>query len=100
MFKFVSARRFIVVVDDMRTRTIRYVLIVCKEQSFTCAAARIGISQPTLSMAIKRLEKRLGLLLFERQSPVRLTPAGQALLPLFEQLDRCASAISRITKPP
>src|SRR4051812_35372893 len=82
----------------MRTRTIRYVLTIRKEESFTRAAARIGISQPALSMAIKRLEMQLGLLLFERQLPVRLTPAGRALLPLFEQLDRCARAISSRAK--
>lgn len=79
----------------MRTRTIRYVLAIRQEQSFTRAATLIGVSQPTLSMAVGRLEKQIGLRLFERKAPVRLTKAGRALLPLLQKLDRCAGDFSR-----
>ena len=79
----------------MRTRTIRYVLAVRQEQSFTRAAILIGVSQPTLSIAVTRLEKQIGLRLFERKAPVRLTAAGRALLPLLQELDRCAGEFSR-----
>ena len=55
-----------------------YVYAVYKERSFSKAAEKLYISQPALSSTIKKVEKELGLQLFDRStSPVRVTPAGE-----------------------
>src|SRR5580704_15262070 len=60
---------------------IRRFIVVAEELNFTRAAARLGMAQPPLSAAIGKLERRLGVRLFERTSRrVTLTPAGAVLL--------------------
>lgn len=55
-------------------------LVVAEERSFTKAAAKIGITQSTLSHTIKRLESRLGLRLLARTTrSVATTEAGERL---------------------
>ena len=55
-------------------------LAVAEERSFTRAAARLGISQSTLSHTIKRLETRMGLRLLHRTTRnVAPTEAGERL---------------------
>jgi DNA-binding transcriptional LysR family regulator len=55
--------------------------VVAEEQSFTRAAARIGIAQSTLSHTIRRLESRMGIRLLTRTTrSVAPTPAGERLL--------------------
>jgi predicted transcriptional regulator len=44
----------------MKMHQIRYFLAHCEEQNFTRAAKRCGIAQPSLTRAIKQLEKALG----------------------------------------
>lgn len=61
-------------------RLLRYFLAVAEEGSFTRAAARLYVSQPTLSQQIRVLEKAVGGQLFDRGSGLRLTPAGHALI--------------------
>ena len=60
----------------------QHFLAVADEANFGRAAARIGMKQPPLSQSIRRLERDLGVVLFERTSKgVRLTKAGKAFLP-------------------
>lgn len=55
--------------------------VVAKELSFSKAALKLGLSQPALSIRIKKLEDQLGTSLFVREfSTLRLTDTGQKLL--------------------
>jgi DNA-binding transcriptional LysR family regulator len=66
----------------MELRQLSYFLAVAEERNFTRAAQRIPIAQPAISQQIRRLEAELGERLFVRdRRGIRLTAAGQALLP-------------------
>ena len=66
----------------MEFRQLAYFVAVAEERNFTRAAARIPIAQPAISQQIGRLESELGERLFVRdRRGIRLTPAGEALLP-------------------
>lgn len=65
----------------MERRQLEYFLSVADSGSFTRAAAKLTIAQPSLSHSIAALERELGHELFERLGRgVKLTPAGEALL--------------------
>lgn len=65
----------------MERRHLEYFLAIADVGSFTRAAARLNVAQPSLSQAIRSLERELDTDLFERLGRgVRLTPAGEALL--------------------
>lgn len=66
----------------MEIRQLSYFVAIAEEQNFTRAAERVRIAQPAISQQMGRLERELGEALFARaKRGVRLTPAGQALLP-------------------
>jgi DNA-binding transcriptional LysR family regulator len=63
-------------------RQLRYLVAIADEGSFTRAAERLFVAQPSLSQQIKSLEHELGGPLLERlPKGVRLTAAGKAFLP-------------------
>ncbi|HEX7936195.1 MAG TPA: LysR family transcriptional regulator [Paraburkholderia sp.] len=71
---------------DLNLRDIRAFIAVAQTGSFTQAAARLHLSQPALTVQIRRLEETLGLRLFDRNSRnVALTPTGRDLLPLLQK---------------
>jgi DNA-binding transcriptional LysR family regulator len=80
----------------LELRQWRCFALLAEELSFSGAAERLNISQPSLSQRIKALEERLGTRLFVR-SPrgVRLTAAATALLPSVTQLLECANTVDR-----
>lgn len=60
---------------------LRYFLAVAELGSFSKAAARVSVTQPTLSIGIAKLEQEVGARLFERTTRrVSLTPAGSKFL--------------------
>jgi len=85
--------------DDIEARELRFFVAVAEELNFSRAAERLGMTQPPLSRAIRQLERRLGLPLFERDTrQVTLTPAGQAMLNEAGTALEVLSAIVRRTR--
>ena len=57
---------------------LEYIYAVYKAGSFSKAAENLYITQPALSMAVKKIEASIGMALFDRSSrPVQLTEAGK-----------------------
>jgi DNA-binding transcriptional LysR family regulator len=78
---------------------------VAQERSFTRAAARLGMSQPALSRAMRQLEERLGVRLLARTTrSVSPTEAGEHLLrviaPRFEEIDSELALLSEFRDKP
>ena len=66
----------------MTLTELRYIVTLAQEQHFGHAAERCHVSQPTLSVGVKKLEDELGVLIFERsKSAVRLTRSVKASWP-------------------
>jgi DNA-binding transcriptional LysR family regulator len=70
----------------MQMHQIRYFLALCEERSFTRAARRSGVSQPSLTNAISALEEELGGALFQRRPLVALTTMGHAVHPYLKRI--------------
>src|SRR3954470_10857571 len=76
-------------------------LVVAREQSFTRAAAQLGVSQSALSQTIRGLEARLGVRLLTRTTRrVSPTEAGERLVrtvgPRFEEVDTELAAVTEL----
>lgn len=73
----------------MELHQLRYFLAVVREGGFGAAAEAEDVAQPSLSLAIKKLEQSLDAVLFDRLGRgVRLTRAGEALVPRAETILR------------
>lgn len=60
---------------------LKYLVALADEQHFAKAAQKCFVSQPTLSIAIKKLEDNLGITIFERENHrVLITPAGEEVV--------------------
>ncbi len=64
-----------------------YVYLVYKEQSFSKAAKKLFISQPSLSATIKRIESKIGCPIFDRSTkPLTLTECGEKYIKSVEEM--------------
>lgn len=66
---------------------MQYIVAVTEERQFQRASERCFVTQPTLSMQIKKAEESLGNRIFDRsRSPLELTEYGNELLPILRDL--------------
>ena len=73
----------------MHLHQLAYAMAVADEGSFTRAANRLHLAQPSLSRQVRQLEQELGVVLFNRgpgQGPVTLTPDGAVLVPFMQRV--------------
>ncbi len=83
----------------MTLTELKYVVAVAREKHFGRAAEACFVSQPTLSVAIKKLEDELEVKLFERGSTeVTVTPLGDEIVRQAQQVIEQAAAIKEIAK--
>lgn len=80
----------------MTLTELRYIVALARERHFGRAADKCNVSQPTLSVAVKKLEDELGIALFERSAgDVRPTPIGNDVV---AQAERTLAEAARVTE--
>lgn len=90
----------------MELRQLQYALQIAKELNFSRAAEKLHIAQPSLSQQLSKLEKEIGVLLFQRNTnSVEITHAGaafmekaQKIIDMVEMLKREMDDISQMRK--
>ena len=83
----------------MTLTELRYIVAVARERHFGRAAEACHVSQPTLSVAIKKLEEELDVKIFERGSnEVSLTPLGEAIVRQAQSVIEQAQGIREIAQ--
>ncbi|HEY0796491.1 MAG TPA: LysR family transcriptional regulator, partial [Acidisarcina sp.] len=83
----------------MEIQQLRYVCAIAEAGSFSRAAERCQVAQPSLSQQVLKLEEDLGTKLFDRLGrSIRLTEAGSAFLPharsILNEMERARSSVS------
>ncbi|MEK9714246.1 MAG: LysR substrate-binding domain-containing protein [Methylophilaceae bacterium] len=65
----------------MTLSELKFIIAVAKEKNFRRAADKCFVSQPALSLAVKKLEEELNVKIFERsRTEVKVTPVGQKII--------------------
>ncbi len=83
----------------MTLTELRYIVTLAQDQHFGRAAERCHVSQPTLSVGVKKLEDELGVLIFERtKSAVRLTPVGEGIVTQAQKVLEQAQSIRELAQ--
>ncbi|HWT70837.1 MAG TPA: hydrogen peroxide-inducible genes activator [Oxalicibacterium sp.] len=83
----------------MTLTELKYIVAVAREKHFGHAAEACFVAQPTLSVAIKKLEDELGVTLFERGgSEISMTPLGAQIVAQAERVLEQTAAIKEIAK--
>lgn len=81
----------------MTLTELRYIVAVARERHFGRAAEACFVSQPTLSVAVRKLEDELGVTLFERNpGEITVTPVGRRVVAQAQRVLEEASAITQI----
>jgi len=94
----------------VQMQQIHYFLALCEELSFTGAARRCGVAQPSLTTAIGALERELGGALFHplerelggalfhRKPAIALTGLGHRVLPYLDEIARNADGAREVAR--
>ncbi|MCJ8168193.1 LysR substrate-binding domain-containing protein [Atopomonas sediminilitoris] len=83
----------------MTLTELRYIVTLAQERHFGRAAERCHVSQPTLSVGVKKLEDELGILLFERsKSAVRVTEVGAPVIAQAQKVLEQAQTIRELAQ--
>ena len=83
----------------MTLTELKYIVAVARERHFGRAAEACFVSQPTLSVAIKKLEEELGTQIFERRTnEVTTTPAGERIVSQAQRVLDEAGRIKEIAR--
>jgi len=81
----------------MTLTQLEYIIAVDNQKSFAKAAAACHVTQPTLSMQVKKLEEELGVLLFDRsKKPILTTDIGQRIVMQARTIIRESSRIEEL----
>jgi LysR family hydrogen peroxide-inducible transcriptional activator len=84
---------------NMTLTELKYIVAVAREKHFGRAAEACFVSQPTLSVAIKKLEEELDVKLFERSAnEVAVTPLGEEIIRQAQSVLEQAANIKEIAK--
>ncbi len=83
----------------MTLNELKYIVAVARERHFGRAADSCYVSQPTLSVAVRKLEGELGVALFERgQGEVSVTPVGERIVTQAQRVLEEADCIHQLAK--
>lgn len=83
----------------MTLTELRYIVAVARELHFGKAAAACFVSQPTLSVAVKKLEDELGITIFERHKhDVTVTPVGRKVIDQAQRVLEQAKTIKLLAE--
>jgi len=80
----------------MTLTELRYIVALAQEQHFGRAAERCHVSQPTLSIAVKKLEEELGVLFERGKQRIMPTPLGQKIVDMAGRMLEQAAAIKDV----
>jgi LysR family hydrogen peroxide-inducible transcriptional activator len=83
----------------MNLSELRYIVALARERHFGRAAEACFVSQPTLSIAVKKLEQELGVELFERGGQaIRVTPVGERVIEQARQALEHIESLRQLAK--
>lgn len=81
------------------TQQIAYILAIVETRSFSRAAEQCFVTQPTLSMQVKKAEEQLGFSIFNRDTAkLELSDFGTELIPVLRQIQGDLGSIQRLTE--
>lgn len=85
--------------DGMTLTELKYIVAVARQKHFGHAAEACFVAQPTLSVAIKKLEDELGVVIFERGgTEISMTPLGAQIVAQAERVLEQTASIKEIAK--
>ena len=83
----------------MTLQELRFIVTLAREKHFGNASAACFVSQPTLSVAVRKLEEELGIILFERsKNDVRVTSLGEKIVERAKRVLEEADSIKVLAK--
>ena len=80
----------------MTLTDLRYIVTLARERHFGRAAEKCFVAQPTLSVAVKKLEEELGVAVFERGAEVSVTPIGAQIVAQAERVLAEAARVAEV----